>query len=543
MMDRVTISQGRVLMKPYVYFVLAVLLVSVLIVSLFLVLKLNLWPAAVEIRHSYQVEVAFPNLLFGHPVGIYNAGDGSNRLFVVEQLGVIRVFENSANASVADVFLNISSRVLYGGEMGLLGLAFHPNFSANGYFYVDYTVDNPRRTVISRFSTSSDDPNVANVSSEFILLVVEQPFTNHKGGQIAFGLDGYFYIALGDGGGAGDPLGNGQNRSTLLGSILRIDVNSASAGLNYSIPVDNPFVGNTAGYREEIYAYGLRNPWRFSFDPATEWLWAADVGQNTIEEVDLIEKGKNYGWNIMEGSLCYSPSTGCNQTGLALPIWEYNHTLGYSVTGGFVYHGLLLPELVGSYVYGDYGSGRIWALQYNGTGSPINTEIVDSTLNIPSFGLDENNELYICAFDGKIYRLSVVDNVPPVISDPIHTPQEPMPDQEVKVTVNVTDDISGVQEVILSFTNDSVWTNTTMTPSGGNSYAVNITAMPNQTVVRYKIIASDNSNNTAVNDNSGLLYTYTVIPEFQTLIMPAPAILVVTSTALIQRRRRRMLDG
>ena len=526
-------------MKPYVYFVLAVLLVSILAVYFVVVLNLNLWPTAVDIQHSYQVKVAFPNLLFDHPVGIYNAGDGSNRLFVIEQPGFIRVFENSANTSVASVFLNISSRVVYGGEMGLLGLAFHPNFSVNGYFYVDYIVDNPRRTMISRFSASSDNPNVANVSSEFILLVVEQPFANHNGGQIAFGLDGYFYVALGDGGGAGDPLGNGQNRSTLLGSILRIDVNSASASLNYSIPFDNPFVGNTAGYREEIYAYGLRNPWRFSFDTATGWLWTADVGQNTIEEVDLIENGKNYGWNIMEGSLCYSPSTGCNQTGLTLPIWEYNHTLGYSVTGGFVYHGLLLPELAGSYIYGDYGSGRIWALQYNGTGAPINTEIVDSALNIPSFGLDENNELYICAFDGKIYRLSILDNIPPMIGNPIHDPQEPMLDQEVKVTVNVTDDISGVKEVILSYTNDSVWTNITMTSTGNDGYAANITAMPYQTTVSYKITATDNANNIAVNDNLGLLYTYTVIPEFPNLIASTLMMLVAPTIVLVLRKKER----
>jgi glucose/arabinose dehydrogenase len=364
-------------------------------------------------QRRFDVKVAFPSLHFNNPVGIYNAGDGTNRLFVVEQTGVIRVFENLENVTTANVFLDISDRVLSGGELGLLGLAFHPNFKENGCFYVDYTVDAPRRSVISRFSVSQKSSDQADANSEAILLQVEQPFPNHNGGQIAFGLDGYLYIALGDGGGAGDPLGNGQNRSTLLGSILRIDVNSASGGLNYSIPSDNPFVGNSEGYREEIYAYGLRNPWRFSFDFVTGWLWAADVGQNRIEEVDIIEKGKNYGWNIMEGSLCYSPPFGCNQTGLELPVWGYNHTLGYSVTGGFVYRGSTFSELVGAYIYGDYGSGRIWALQYNSTGIPVNTELVDTSLNIPSFGVDQKNELYICAFDGKIYKLQALNKTPP----------------------------------------------------------------------------------------------------------------------------------
>jgi glucose/arabinose dehydrogenase len=357
---------------------------------------------------GYGVGVAFPHLTFTLPVGIYSPGDETNRLFVVEQAGVIRVFENSENAAASQVFLDISNHVLFGGEQGLLGLAFHPNYNVNGYFYVDYVADNPRRTVIARYQVMANNPNQADPKSELVILTVEQPFSNHKGGQLAFGKDSYLYIGLGDGGSGGDPLGNGQNRSTLLGKILRVDVNSPSAGRNYGIPSDNPFVGNSLGYKEEIYAYGLRNPWRFSFDSADGKLWVGDVGQDRMEEIDIVEKGKNYGWNIMEGTLCYNPASGCNQTGLEMPVWTYTHDVGNAVIGGYVYHGSMLPELSGSYVYGDYGSGKIWALQINGTGTPSNTLLANSNLTISSFGLDSLNELYICAFDGKIYRLNNV---------------------------------------------------------------------------------------------------------------------------------------
>jgi glucose/arabinose dehydrogenase len=374
------------------------------------VILLNLFqPLSISpIESQYGVEVAFPNLSFSNPVGLYLATDGTNRLFVVEQEGSIRVFENNPNVSATQVFLDIRDLVLFGGEQGLLGLAFHPNITQNSYFYVDYVADNPRRTVIARYSVSADNLNQANRSSELVLLEVDQPFANHNGGQIAFGPDGYLYIALGDGGSGGDPQGNGQNRATLLGKILRIDVDSSSVDLNYGIPADNPFVGNTEGFREEIYAYGLRNPWRFSFDSATGRLWVADVGQNRMEEIDIVEKGKNYGWNIMEGSLCYSPSEDCNQTGLELPVWEYGHDLGISVTGGFVYHGSLMPNLRGMYICGDYGSGRIWAIDYKSGNYTADRELVDSNLNISSFGLDQQNELYICDYNGKIYKLITI---------------------------------------------------------------------------------------------------------------------------------------
>jgi glucose/arabinose dehydrogenase len=350
-------------------------------------------------------EVAFPNLTFNQPDGIFPDPVQENRLFVIEQGGVIKFFDNTRNVNHSTVFLDIRDRLLYGGEQGLLGLAFHPNFVSNGYFYVDYVIDNPRRTVIARYSVMESNPNIANENSEQVLMEINQPFSNHKGGQLAFGSDGYLYIGMGDGGSGGNPFGNGQNRSTLLGKILRIDVDSSSNGQNYAIPNDNPFVANSLGYREEIYAYGFRNPWRFSFDSVSGQLWVGDVGQDFIEEIDLVEKGRNYGWNIMEGSLCFNPATNCDKTGLELPIWNYSHEVGNAIFGGYVYHGSALPDLAGAYVYGDYGSGRIWFLRCDGTAA-VNTLIEDTGLNIASFGLDQQRELFFTAYDGKIYRLT-----------------------------------------------------------------------------------------------------------------------------------------
>ncbi|MHC4148844.1 MAG: PQQ-dependent sugar dehydrogenase, partial [Planctomycetota bacterium] len=314
-----------------------------------------------------QIESAFPSLSFTRPVDLQHAGDGTDRIFVVEQAGRILVFPNDRDATTSEVFLDIRGRVNNSGnEEGLLGLAFHPDYENNGYFFADYTASSPRRTVIAQFNVDGSNPNRADPNSILVILEVNQPFSNHNGGQIAFGPDGFLYISLGDGGSAGDPGNNGQNRQTLLGSILRIDVDNPAGGKNYSIPSDNPFVGNSSSFREEIYAFGLRNPWRFSFDPANGRLWAADVGQNRFEEIDIIENGKNYGWRIMEASSCFNPSSGCNVTGLQLPIWEYSHGVGNSVTGGYVYHGPGRPELDGAYIYADFGSGRIWSLRYDG---------------------------------------------------------------------------------------------------------------------------------------------------------------------------------
>jgi glucose/arabinose dehydrogenase len=245
-------------------------------------------------------------LSFSRPVDLQDPGDGSGRLFIVEQAGVILVFQNSPGASSAEVFLDIRPLVdNAGNEEGLLGLAFHPDYGDNGLFFVNYTASGPDCTVIARYRPDPRDTWRADPDSAQEILSFEQPFSNHNGGQLAFGPDGYLYIAVGDGGSGGDPLGHAQNRSTLLGSLLRIDVDSPSGGRPYGIPPDNPFAGNTQGWREEIFAYGLRNPWRFSFDPPTGRLWAADVGQNAYEKIDLIVSGGNYGWNLMEGNHCY----------------------------------------------------------------------------------------------------------------------------------------------------------------------------------------------------------------------------------------------
>ena len=451
---------------------------------------------------------------------------------------MIRVFENSENTATSKVFLDISDRVLFGGEQGLLGLAFHPRYRQIRYFYVNYVADNPRRTIIARYSVTANDPDQADKNSELVLLEINQPFSNHKGGQLAFGNDGYLYIGLGDGGSAGDPLGNAQNRSSLLGKILRIDVDSPSAGRNYGIPAGNPFAGNTLGYREEIYAYGLRNPWRFSFDPPTGMLWVADVGQDQREEIDLVEKGKNYGWNIMEGSLCYTPPTGCNQIGLELPVWEYGRDEGISVIGGFVYRGSTLAGLYGAYVYGDYGSGKIWTLRYDGTGAFVNTLLVDTALSITSFGLDENNELYFTAFDGKIHKLNQADVAAPTISAPFQVPLNPTPNEEVKISVNVSD-ASGIRGVIISYRNDSLWNNVSMTQIAEGTFSATIPPMPYQITVEYTIIAYDNFNNSAVSDNQGLLYRYTVIPEFPSGVIFAVLFGSTLLTSVVIKRQSR----
>ncbi len=357
-------------------------------------------PNLISYSYSYDLKTVFPNLSFSSPVGLYDPNDGTNRLFVVQQNGLIKVFENNANVTDASTFLDISSEITYGGERGLLGLAFHPNYTSNGYFYVDYT-DTSGDTIISRFNVDGTNPNTANQTSEVEILKVNQPYSNHNGGQIAFGPDGYLYIGLGDGGSGGDPEGNGQNRQTLLGSILRIDVDS---GLPFAVPTDNPFYGNVNGYAEELFAFGFRNPWRFSFDAITGDLWAGDVGQSLWEEIDIVESGKNYGWNTREGAHDYDPGT--NTTTVIDPIYEYSHSLGNAITGGFVYRGSSLSNLIGKYLYADYGSGRIWALEFQDGTAVNNTLLYDASFSIPSFGVDSNNELYICAFDGKIYQLS-----------------------------------------------------------------------------------------------------------------------------------------
>lgn len=356
------------------------------------------------VDENLTLENAFPNLNFSRPLDLQNSMDGTNRIFVVEQGGVIQVFENNPDVAQAEIFLNLEGRIASSDELGLLGLAFHPDFENNGYFYVNYT-PSASLSVVSRFKVMEDDGNMADPTSEIILLEIPQPDTNHNGGQLGFGPDGNLYIALGDGGSSGDPDGNAQNLENVLGKILRIDVDNIDNGLNYAIPNDNPFL-ETPNARPEIYAYGLRNPWRFSFDSQTGALWTGDVGQGEREEINIIEPGGNYGWNILEGTTCFS-SSDCDDSGTIGPIFEYGHENNdKSITGGYVYRGSLTPDLNGYYIYGDFISGRIWALD-NISGSAVSNELLLETgLNISSFGVDENNELYICAFDGKIYQIA-----------------------------------------------------------------------------------------------------------------------------------------
>lgn len=357
-------------------------------------------PAMSDIEYRFKVSAAFPGIDFVRPLDLQNANDESARIFVVEQSGMIWVI-SGPGYDVKELFLDISMSVdSSGNEMGLLGLAFHPGFKDNGRFYINYTDSN--QTVIAGFTAHG---NYADIENKAIILSFDQPYRNHNGGQLAFGPDGYLYIAVGDGGSSGDPLGHGQDLSTLHGSILRIDVDEKSDKGSYAVPADNPFADNTHGYREEIFAYGLRNPWRFSFDPLTGIIWAADVGQNTVEEINIIKKGGNYGWNIMEGSRCFSPRTGCDTTSLELPVFEYLHPLGRSITGGYVYRGSQLPALYGAYIYADYITGLIWGLWYVEGKEPVNYILADTDLNISSFGVDEEGDLYITAFDGKIYRI------------------------------------------------------------------------------------------------------------------------------------------
>jgi glucose/arabinose dehydrogenase len=337
------------------------------------------------------------------PVDLQNPNDGSGRLFVVEQQGVIRIVTN--NSLVSTPFLDIHNQVDFGGEKGLLGLAFHPSYSQNRRFFVNYdrVVSGQMQTVISEFQTSASNPNQADPTSERILFTVDQPFPNHKGGQLAFGPDGLLYIGLGDGGSAGDPLGNAQNLQTLLGKMLRIDVDHLSPGLPYAIPSDNPFLNGTD--RGEIWAYGFRNPWRFSFDPADGRLFVGDVGQDKFEEIDILQKGGNFGWNIMEGLHCFKPATGCNMAGLILPIAEYDHSEGDAVIGGYVYRGTAIPQLVGTYLLSDFQTGTIWGLKENPPGTFTRSQLVATGKNISSFGRDEAGELYVLDYNGTLLRI------------------------------------------------------------------------------------------------------------------------------------------
>ena len=373
----------------------------------------GLAPEPVSGTLPLTVEQAFPKLKWSgwepvddrgriqdfRPIVVTHAGDGSNRLFVATQRGVIHAFDNRQDATETKVFLDLRDRVIYKGnenEEGFLGLTFHPKYRENGEFCVYYTTRKaPHTSVISKFRVSADDPHRADPASEQVLLEIEQPFWNHNGGTVAYGPDGLLYIALGDGGAANDPFGHAQNTSTLLGSILRIDPSAGKDGKPYTIPGDNPLVGKKNA-RPEIFAWGLRNVWRMSFDRETGQLWCGDVGQNLWEEINLIESGGNYGWNLREATHPFGRKSSEGRDDLIDPIWEYDHQVGKSITGGLVYRGKRVPQLAGKYLYADYITGRIWALKYDAASGRVvsNESIPSEKLPIITFGDDEQGDVY-----------------------------------------------------------------------------------------------------------------------------------------------------
>jgi quinoprotein glucose dehydrogenase len=358
-------------------------------------------------------EPAFQNLgeLFRLPIVVTHAGDGSKRIFIAEQYGVVKVLTHPRIATEARVFLDIESRCSYKNEQneeGFLGLAFHPRHKENGQFFVFYnTVDEPHTCVLSRFRLSKFGRDEADPASEEVLLKITMKYWNHNGGTIAFGPDGYLYIGLGDGGSREDPDGHGQNPRTLLGSILRIDVDHPDKGKKYGIPKTNPFADGKEG-QPEIYAIGFRNIWRMSFDRKTGALFAADVGQDTWEEINVVVRGGNYGWALREGKHRHGKMGVDASPKFVEPIWEYHHDYGRSITGGGVYRGKAVPKLEGMYVYADYVSGRIWALDYDQKSGKVRQNYVIRGPGVPvtSFGEDEEGEMYFTLPSGHVFRFT-----------------------------------------------------------------------------------------------------------------------------------------
>ncbi|MDA1016632.1 MAG: PQQ-dependent sugar dehydrogenase, partial [Planctomycetota bacterium] len=334
------------------------------------------------------------------PLQLMHAGDGSNRIFVASQAGMIHVFKNDRGVERADLFLDIRKRVhqwRVDDEEGLLGFAMHPKFKTTGQVFIYYnTIDKPRTIYLSRFTVAKDDPNKADPASEEILLTIKQPFANHNGGPMAFGPDGYLYIGMGDGGGRNDPENSGQAKNTFMGNILRIDVDHQDSGKKYAVPKDNPFVGEKGAF-PEVYATGIRNTWRLSFDRKLGSLWIGDVGQDLWEEIHIIEKGGNYGWSVREGSYNFGNAPGASKVKVIDPVWEYDHQIGKSITGGYVYRGKRIPELDGHYLYADFITGKLWALHYDQQKRRVirNVAIPWNGLPIVAFGEDEDGEIYV----------------------------------------------------------------------------------------------------------------------------------------------------
>jgi len=361
-------------------------------------------PTASSMRLTKIADVPQPVLAIG-------AHDGTGRLFVVSKAGRIRIVNNGT--VLATPFLDISSSVSKGGEQGLLGLAFHPSFKTNRKLYVDFT-NAAGDTVIREYRASAGNPNVVDRASGRTLLTIHQPYANHNGGMLAFGPGGYLFIGMGDGGSGGDPGNRAQRIDTLLGKILRINVNGTSSKHQYLIPRSNPYVGRTG--RNEIWQRGLRNPWRFSFDRTNGNLWIGDVGQNTYEEVDRAPKTStgpgrnvNWGWRVMEGRHCYRPATGCNRTGKKLPLTEYSHAANgrCAISGGYVYRGSAIPALAGWYVYGDYCSGEVWAVRATASAPATPVRLIGPGTGrlISGFGEGNGGELYLCDLNGTVYRI------------------------------------------------------------------------------------------------------------------------------------------
>ncbi|HLP18478.1 MAG TPA: PQQ-dependent sugar dehydrogenase [Bacteroidota bacterium] len=359
------------------------------------------------IKAQVKLTRVYSQFVLDRPIGFQTPPDSSGRIMVVTQRGKIYSIQTGAVPTM-DLLLDLSDTIsAESSELGLLGLTFHPKFKQNGYFYLNYTVDNPLRTIIARYTMSPPASNTIVPRSRIILFEIRQPYSNHKGGCLAFGPDdGYLYIGLGDGGSAGDPQNHAQDKKSLLGKILRVDVDTQSPGKNYGIPQTNPSHTDTS-MAEEVYAYGFRNPWRFSFDPVTHMLWVGDVGQDKYEEIDTVRIGRNYGWRVMEGKHCYNPTSNCDETGLEMPVWDYGHDKngGDCITGGYVYRGKAIPFLSGKYVYADFISLKLWALSIDAQGAVKNELLLENTPAIPSFGIGPDHELYACDYGGKLYKI------------------------------------------------------------------------------------------------------------------------------------------